>query len=587
MKSKTLRRIIAFTLGSVMLTPLAFAACGDGETGDIHDGVIYEINDEGTAYMLTGTKDFKKTEFTVPATFNDLPVTVIADKAFMGCKTLESLVIPDTVTEIGAAAFKGCKSLEELTVPFVGASAGAEGEEALFGYFFGNKAFSNATKIYQTTQDDEIKAYIPNDLKSVTVTGSSAIKYGAFSACENITEIAVISASSVETNAFLYCDALASVYIASPAVAAAVTSAESCGGMCAMATSIFVADGITEVGRYISDTLDVLDGTANVGGKTYKVYGAYEEDGIFYRKNSGAYEIVGVSADFAEEEFAIPATVREMPVTSIRSLAFQNLGTLTTLHVSENLTDVGKDAFKGCSKLAKIYLESETIANALTGNSDFGGMFYYATDVLIPETITAPEIFGEMFNNTEEAAETVGGVIYNRYYGEEIWVRFEAEEAILSGVSNAPQESPYFVRGSHACSGDKYVGNFNVEGNNLKFVINSSATVRAKVAIRVSSLNNPNGNINAPLTSMYKLTVNGIMPAGYEEVVVVPSEEGKKPGGSYVDFVTAMFEIDLVKGENIVILDAGTATNNLDYIELVTMARLTWTPTENGFRGWD
>ena len=37
--------------------------------------------------------------------------------AFLGCKSLHSVTIPDSVTSIGDGAFYGCSSLQSVTIP--------------------------------------------------------------------------------------------------------------------------------------------------------------------------------------------------------------------------------------------------------------------------------------------------------------------------------------------------------------------------------------------------------------------------------------------------------------------------------------
>ena len=56
-------------------------------------------------YVLNGTYSIKK------------GVSIICDKAFIYCKFLNSLVIPDSVTSIGDEAFFLCESLSSLVFP--------------------------------------------------------------------------------------------------------------------------------------------------------------------------------------------------------------------------------------------------------------------------------------------------------------------------------------------------------------------------------------------------------------------------------------------------------------------------------------
>ncbi len=54
----------------------------------------------------------------IPGEKNGVPVTGIAAKAFLSCKTLQKLEIPDGVAWIGDWAFAHMQNLEELTLPF-------------------------------------------------------------------------------------------------------------------------------------------------------------------------------------------------------------------------------------------------------------------------------------------------------------------------------------------------------------------------------------------------------------------------------------------------------------------------------------
>lgn len=65
-------------------------------------------------------KDKKAKKVTIPktVTINNVKyrMTGIAAKAFKNSKKLQSIVIPDTITEIGASSFEGCKNLKSVTI---------------------------------------------------------------------------------------------------------------------------------------------------------------------------------------------------------------------------------------------------------------------------------------------------------------------------------------------------------------------------------------------------------------------------------------------------------------------------------------
>lgn len=55
--------------------------------------------------------------FTVPYQWEGIPVTAVGPKAFLSCKTIQSLYLPDTIDEIGDWAFAHMKNLEKITLP--------------------------------------------------------------------------------------------------------------------------------------------------------------------------------------------------------------------------------------------------------------------------------------------------------------------------------------------------------------------------------------------------------------------------------------------------------------------------------------
>ena len=118
-------------------------------------------------------------------------VETIASYAFGGCVALETVVVPDSVKTIGKAAFYGCADLESMTIPFVGGSAdgGKKDGSSVFGYIFGDDPYIGGNFTIQKHSGGYDYYYIPNGLKSVTVTGGGELSYGAFSGCNDIKSI--------------------------------------------------------------------------------------------------------------------------------------------------------------------------------------------------------------------------------------------------------------------------------------------------------------------------------------------------------------------------------------------------------------
>ena len=72
------------------------------------DGVLFTKDGQTLVACPGGMKG----EYAVPQ-----GVTEIAEEAFYGCSSLESITIPEGVTKLGLGAFDGCYSLKSITLP--------------------------------------------------------------------------------------------------------------------------------------------------------------------------------------------------------------------------------------------------------------------------------------------------------------------------------------------------------------------------------------------------------------------------------------------------------------------------------------
>ena len=73
---------------------------------------IYHEEKDGKAAVTDADKNI--TEVIIPCEINNIPIVNIKKKAFLGCKQLRSISLPETVKNVGEWAFAFCDSLSEV-----------------------------------------------------------------------------------------------------------------------------------------------------------------------------------------------------------------------------------------------------------------------------------------------------------------------------------------------------------------------------------------------------------------------------------------------------------------------------------------
>lgn len=117
----------------------------------------------------------------IPSFFLGKPVTILYDSLFEGHAEIESVQIPETVTDIGGFMFDGCLSLHQIKLP--------SGLKKIWQYGF---VRSSIEEITLPEGIIDIAPYTFKDCKRlrkiVCNTGLKRISAWAFQGCDNLEE---------------------------------------------------------------------------------------------------------------------------------------------------------------------------------------------------------------------------------------------------------------------------------------------------------------------------------------------------------------------------------------------------------------
>ncbi len=361
---------------------------------------------------IFGASSYSDNSSYVPTSLKTVIITgssTIASSAFLGCSSLTSITIPESVTSIGGWAFYGCSSLTSITLPFVGNTKDGAGNTC-FGYIFGASSYSDHSR------------YVPTSLKTVVITGGSMIADYAFRYCSSLTSVTIPdSVTSIGEEAFSYCDSLTGVYITDIAAWCAIdfennssnpldyaknlylnnqlvtdlvipNSVTSIGGWafygCSCLTSVTIGNGVTSIGNY------AFYGCSSLTSITIPNSVTSIGDYAFYN-----CPIEKATMPTAVISFIPKFNLKELVITSgsIGSSMFNGCSGLTSITIGNAVTSIGKGAFSDCSGLTGITVDENN-----PNYASWDGILYNKAktefihipkaitgDITIPDSITS------------------------------------------------------------------------------------------------------------------------------------------------------------------------------------------------------
>ncbi len=95
------------------------------------NALAFTLQDDGTYAVSKGETIASVSNLKIPATYNEIPVTVVLENAFSSCTSLIKVEIPDTIKLVGTGAFNGCSNLAYIDV-----YVAKPGEEGTYETFY-------------------------------------------------------------------------------------------------------------------------------------------------------------------------------------------------------------------------------------------------------------------------------------------------------------------------------------------------------------------------------------------------------------------------------------------------------------------
>lgn len=368
-KHKTLKKLFAVMLCSVLTVSTAAVLPDVMPESSITANAAVNSSDwlytvSGRTVIINGYSG-SGGSVSVPDTLSSLPVTEISDNAFMNCKTITSITLPDSIKSIGTKAFANCSELNSV---YLSGSVSSIGKLAFYNceklsYISvesANQYFSSLNGVLFDKQKTTLIQCPQKRSGSYTIPdGVTAIEDRAFENCRSITEIIIPKGVKSIGYASFSNTGIKSITLPDTLAKIGSRAFKSCASL----LSINIPNSVTSIGSAaFMNCYSIRNITIPGSVKSISDHVFYDCEGLSsVTIKSGITAIESDSFGFCSslKNIVIPGTV-----TAIGDRAFSDCGLLSDVTIPESVKSIGVRAFANCSSMKSITIpKSVTIIN--------------------------------------------------------------------------------------------------------------------------------------------------------------------------------------------------------------------------------
>lgn len=291
-------------------------------------------------------------------------VTTISYSSFGNCDSLTNVVIGSGVDHIGEAAFHGCKSLTQVTIPSKVNYVGCEAFQGcgLERVDITDLAAWCTTSFYDPSANpigNKTDLYLNGELISghlVIPESVTTICSYTFSYYQKITEVTIPeSVTSINAGAFCYCREIKSVHVGENVRNIPSEAFFRCDAL----KTINLPEGLIYIGSYAFSECDALS-SIQIPSSVQRIYERAFEACRSLKSVTLQEGIISINEYAFTGCNTLKSIVIPNSVEYLGDNVFSNCTALNSVTIGSGITSIGNCPFHSCRNLNSVYCKAQT-----------------------------------------------------------------------------------------------------------------------------------------------------------------------------------------------------------------------------------